>query len=520
MAQNSPDAKGGTVGTAASRYQALTSARNTALSRARDNSALTIPGLVPKDGQDSNSTFDQPFQSLGARGVNNLASWLLVTQFQPDTPFFRLDVHEDTAAELGSKLTKVREGLARIATKAQLMVESSMARPILMEVFRHLIVAGNALLYIPLDGTTPRMFRIDQYVCLRDEKGQMIEAIVKEQVYPAALEEAVRSACKVEFDPTKPNDKRVDVFTYILKNGDKLFQHQEINNILVPGSEGQTPYGQRGWLALRWQAIPGSDYGRAMVSEYYGDLQTAEELNKSIIQFAAIASRVIYIVDPNAMIDVEELNEADSGDYVTGYRDRIQTLQLEKSQDFTVANTVLERVESRLSQAFMLRSGMTRDAERVTAEEIRAVAQELENILGGTYTVLSAELQLPYVNRLLYILQRQNAVPELPQDVQPVISTGFAAMGRSHSANRLKQWATDVINTVGPQAFAQKVNVDDFLRRLGDSYGVEAMDQLLIPEDTQQAQQQADMTNQTAMNVAPELAKGAVQMMQEGPENG
>src|SRR3546814_7961467 len=84
---------------------------------------------------------------------------------------------------------------------------------------------------------------------------------------------------------------------------------------------------------------------------------------------------------------------------------------------FSVASQVAERLELRLSHAFMLQSGTVRNAERVTAEEIRAMAQELENVLGGVYTVLSAEFQLPLIRRILYVLIRQGEAPELPKSV-------------------------------------------------------------------------------------------------------
>src|SRR3546814_11895121 len=103
---------------------------------------------------------------------------------------------------------------------------------------------------------------------------------------------------------------------------------------------------------------------------------------------------------------------------------------------FSVASQVAERLELRLSHAFMLQSGTVRNAERVTAEEIRAMAQELENVLGGVYTVLSAEFQLPLIRRILYVLIRQAEAPELPKSVVPTVLTGFESIGRNPSAIR------------------------------------------------------------------------------------
>lgn len=492
------------------RYQQLANTRSTPLERARQNSSLTIPGLVPADGQDSNTTFSQPYQSLGARAVNNLSAWLLVTLFPPDQQFFRMSIHEDVAEELGSGLADAKTALNRIASKAQLLIETSASRPIFMEVLRHLVVAGNALLYYPPDGTPPRMYRLDQFVILRDNRGGLLEAVIKELVYPSTLAEEVRTATGLSVDQQAASEKTVELYTHIRRVGDNIEHYQEINGKLVPGSEGKSPAEKSGWMPLRWQNVPGSDYGRAHVSEYLGDLLSLEDLSKAIVQFAYAASRIVHLVNPNSMTDIEALNAAETGDFVAGLRDDVGTMQLEKSQDFQVARAVAESIELRLSHAFMLQSGTVRDAERVTAEEIRAMAEELENVLGGVYTVLSAEFQLPLVNRLLYILQRGGDAPDLPKSVQPMIVTGFEAMGRNHSANKLRAWMNDMSGIYGPDILKTITDPNEVGKRLGDSYGIEAMDQLLKDPDTQAQEAQQGAVQQAAVSAAPQIAKGVI----------
>jgi hypothetical protein len=69
--------------TAESRWTRLQSKRHAVLERARDCAALTIPALVPPEGHDDNNVLPTPYQSLGARGVNNVASKLLMSLFPP-----------------------------------------------------------------------------------------------------------------------------------------------------------------------------------------------------------------------------------------------------------------------------------------------------------------------------------------------------------------------------------------------------------------------------------------------------
>ena len=74
----------------ASRWNFLHTGRTQVLRRARDAAALTIPSLLPEEGHTENSVLPQPYQSLGARGVNNLSSKLLLALLPPSTSFFRL----------------------------------------------------------------------------------------------------------------------------------------------------------------------------------------------------------------------------------------------------------------------------------------------------------------------------------------------------------------------------------------------------------------------------------------------
>ena len=75
------------------RYEQLKDERENFLLRARRCSELTLP-LVIRDEYHNKDTsdisFEQPLSSLGARGVNNLASKLLLALLAPNAPFFRL----------------------------------------------------------------------------------------------------------------------------------------------------------------------------------------------------------------------------------------------------------------------------------------------------------------------------------------------------------------------------------------------------------------------------------------------
>lgn len=497
-------------GKAAQRYTVLAAARETVLDRARKASGLTIPGLVPEEGQNEHYSFSQPYQSIGARCVSHLTSALLLALFPAGIPFFRLNIDEKIVAELGAGVADANQALAVISRTIHNRMEQAAVRAAGPNVLRHLIVAGNVLLFAPEKGVA-RVYRIDQYVIRRDTSGGLIEAVVKERIHPSELPEVVRQSSGVAADATE----MVDVYTHITRgDDDKLVWHQEVAGAVVPGSEGTSPRDASPWLALRWQAVPGSDYGRSHVTEFIGDFLSLEDLQKAMVEFAMVASRIIHIVDPNAGIDIEELAAAESGDYLTGFADRITTLQLDKFSDWRVMADVAGNLERRLGAAFLLSTAVTRDAERVTAEEVRLVAQELENILGGTYTVLASEMQLPLVRRYMYLEQRAGTVPKLP-GVTPVITTGFDALGRAHSVNRIRAFVGDLVAVLGPQAAQSLLNGVELAKRLGEGHGVDGLADLLKTPEQLQEEQQAAMSASAVQSAAPQIAKAAAEAASE-----
>lgn len=499
------------VGTAADRYTLLEANRQTVLERARKASELTIPGLIPIDGQNEHSAFSQPYQSLGARCVSHLASSLLLALFPPNLPFFRLNIDELTAKDLGEDLGTIQGQLSVLARVVTGLMEQSNLRPAMIEALRHLIVAGNVMLFVPEKGPA-RLFRLDQFVVRRTSTGLLREAIVRERLLPAQLPLEVVNSAKLD-----PNGSDlVDLYTVIELLDDEVVWRQEVKGVLVPESEGSAPADASPWMALRWLSVPGSDYGRSQVTEYIGDFLSLEDLYKAMVQFSAEAARIIRMVEPNSGIDIEELAEAESGDFVHGDINRIGTLGLDKAQDWAVMSELAERLEQRLSAAFLLRTGLTRDAERVTAEEVRLVAQELENALGGTYTILSAELQLPLTRRFLHIGVRLNRVPELPSSIAPVVVTGFDALGRAHGANRIRSWMAD-LQAAGIVP-AQIMNEIELARRLGDSHGVDGLDSLLKTAEQKAEEAQSEQANAALGAAAPQIAKAAGEAAMSQPQ--
>ena len=105
-------------GAIASLYAKCEAQRSSYLDRGRDSARLTIPTIMPDSGRTSHTRFPTPYQSVGARGVNNLASALLLSLLPPNAPFFRLVINEKekrTMDEIDPAIkTEVEKSLSRI----------------------------------------------------------------------------------------------------------------------------------------------------------------------------------------------------------------------------------------------------------------------------------------------------------------------------------------------------------------------------------------------------------------------
>ncbi len=502
------------MATAKKRWVKLNSLRNGVLARARQAAQLTIPSILPDEGQDENADLPQPYQSLGARGVNNLASKLLLALLPPSQAFFRFNIDAEVNDKLEDK-AGADDALRRRENKIMKWIERSNLRVAMFSSLKQLIVTGNSLLYLPKKGPM-RTFRLDQYVVVRDPSGDVVEMFIKEEADPVTLPEEVVSTCQINVsegaESTPADQKNCEIYTAVrLKKGGKMVEYyQEINDIEVPDSRGQSSVGESPYLIMRWSATDSESYGRGHVEEYIGDLRSLEGLSMAIVGFSAVAAKVIFLVHSNATTNVDDLQIANTGDFVTGALKDIETLQLDKYQDFKVANTVLEALVIRLSNAFLLNSGTVRDAERVTAEEIRQQAQELEDVLGGVYTVQSQETQIPLVNRIISVMETTGKLDKLPKDigVEPTIVTGFEALGRGHELNRIRALFADITATFGPEILQQYIKIGDALKKFASGHNVDIED--LFKAEDQVKKERAEARQQEMQQMMLEKATAPV----------
>jgi len=473
-----------------SQYNKLELNREQYLERARECAELTIPTLIPPKNINEATEYKTPYQSIGARGVMNLASKLMLALFPPHAPFFRLSIDDlvfkQIQADPASK-SKIEQGLSNIEKAVMDNMEVSNDRVAVYEALRLLIVSGNVLLKLTEKGL--RVYRLENYVIKRDPQGSILKIIIKESIALNTLPVKIRNAIKEVKGIKEYEDKELDLYTCVTREPNNYKLVQECGKKIILQKEYKLD--QLPFIALRFNRVDGMDYGRGHCEAYLGDLKSLEGLTRAILEGSSASAKMLFMVSPSGTTRASALAKAPNGAIIEGSSGDVSVLQANKFADFRIAFETMNRIETRLQFAFLLNSSVQRQAERVTATEVQLVANELQDALGGVYGILTTEFQLPYINAKLSMLRQQKLLPDLPKEiVRPKIIVGLEALGRASDRLRLLQFMSDLAQTLGAEVLAQHLNLDDAIKKFAIANGVDTQGLLKSPEQIQQEQQQ------------------------------
>lgn len=472
--------------------------RITTLNKARDCSKLTLPSVLPDSSFTEQTDLPDTYNSLGARAVNNLSNKLLLGLLPPSSAFFRLrqsqDLEEEVeaGAEPSTQDAELEAKLSKLETRLMGKIESSGMRPIVHQAFMHLIVTGNsALLY---DEGMMHMYKVDAYVVIRDFSGNITDVILKEKIAYEALPEDLINSIEVTEEERKLD---IELYTRYIRQGKKWLNYQEVKNVIVEGSETTIEDKHMPLMVLRWSKINGEHYGRGLVEQHLGDFRSLEGLTQMMLEYSAIAAKVIFGIKPGSVIEQDELEDVENGGVVIGNLEQdVSRLAVDKQADLQIPMKLVDEITRRIGAAFLLQSTTTRDSERTTALEIQFLARELEDALGGIYSIIAQEFQLPLVNLLM-----QDMKYDLGEMVEPTITTGLNALGRTQDLEKMRQ-LNSLIAEVNPDYVMKYLNVEEYLVRIGSALGIKDVKGLFVSKD-EVAQEQQGQTDAEVPNVAP-----------------
>ncbi|BAQ93983.1 T7-like head-to-tail connector [uncultured phage_MedDCM-OCT-S45-C4] len=506
---------------ARSRYDHLTSGRNHFLDIAVECSELTLPYLIQRDElRSSHKTLRQPWQSVGSKAVVTLASKLMLALLPPQTSFFKLQIRDD---KLGTELpAEIRSELDLSFAKMERMVMDSIAsssdRVAVHQAIKHLVVGGNALMFMGKEGI--KHYPLNRYVLERDGNGNVIEIVTKELINKQLLPKEFQELKQQQNVNTSygSNSDDVEIYTHVKLDNNRWVWHQEAFDKVIPNTDGKSPKDANPWLVLRFNSVDGENYGRGRVEEFLGDLKSLNALSQAMVEGSASAAKVVFVVSPSSTTKPQTIAQAGNGAIVQGRPEDIGVIQVGKTADFSTALQMMQTLERRILEAFLVLT--VRQSERTTAEEVRLTQLELEQQLGGLFSLLTVEFLVPYLNRKLLVLSRSGQLPKYPKDlVAPTIIAGINALGRGQDRESLTAFIQTIAQTLGPQALMTFINADEAIKRLAAAQGIDVLNLVKSVDDRQAesdaaAQQEQEMA---ALQQAPQLLKSPMMDPSKNP---
>lgn len=490
--------------TLAHRFDILDAQRHNHLYRARRCAELTIPTLLPRESTGENSETYKPFSSVPARGVTGLASKMLSAMLPlNDMPFFQLGLVSGVMPSPPEK-----EYLELVSYQVHKKLTSKNLRDTLFQALQHLIVVGDVMIKLE-DDWKLRLIRLDHYVVVRNAVGD-----VKEFIYlDFKLKDDAVSIADPNSQLTHRSNSNYDVFYNQFKLDDKKkiwhYKRENAKGEVIESNKNYTtdslPY-----AISRWSNVPGEHYGRSFVEDNQGDIESLEVYTQALMESFVAASSWWPALDPTGVTELDDVNGRPIGAWIAAREQEVFILSPANTMQAQIKSAfdAVENTRRQVSIAFLDAQGQVRQAERVTAAEIRMIGQELEQVLGGAFSATASSIYVPLVKRAFSLMIRDKLLdPRFTEDVLSSddgvfaidIITGLQALSRENDLVKLMQLGDMMRNL--PEEAMQSFRWETYARALVTSLGMNPAEWVVSEEEKQQ-QQQAQQAQEMGMQAA------------------
>jgi hypothetical protein len=323
-----------------------------------------------------------------------------------------------------------------------------------------------------------------------------------------------RGLCIVEKKKDLPegivvNDEKevYDLYTKIVRDNDsgKWIVTQAIEGELV-GEEQTYTDETLPFQYVGWTHVSGENFHRPYAEDYYPDMKQYDTLANLITKGSIVAAKSLLFVDQRGnRTKIKDITTAENGAVINGNAADVTAFTFGKNYDFQIPMERLQDIGKNLAAAFLMNESVTRDAERVTAQEIRFMAQELEtSSLSGIYSKLSKSVS----NRIVSWVMQELKIKF--DGINVNVITGLDALGRSAEAQKLDSLVMRMAN-LGLNGW---LNEAELIKRYASFDGIDTTNLIKTPNQVQQEQQQAAQA-QMAQTGANAYAQSAGQAQGE-----
>ena len=513
--------------TAEAFYESQMAARTGPVALGRRLADISSPSTFPPEHWQAGEPMAIPNQSINAYGLNTLAAKMMLGAFPPGLSGWKFNPEEHKLdpdiREDPTLYSQVMYALARREEAHRARLEATKSRSALVKYCKLLLLTGNAAtLWTDIDH--PIIYNMHHYAVKREASGTPIAGVIKESVSRMVSDDDVIAAADRSKTSTpnaaSPWDDEITIYhcQKLIRDGDKkeyvYWQEVEGGEVIedtVAYSDFETPTIYFGWMIPEY----GSNWGIPYCSDYEGDMQAVENFSAALQDGGAAAARFLTLVDPNGQTELKDILEADNLDVVPGREQDVKTLRSDKGGDLAVTSNEMESAARRLGQAFLMFSAIQRKGERVTAEEWRILAGEIDQAMGGLYSDFSQTSQRYFVLRFMFLHQESDPkLGKLPEGLVRInVVTGIDTLGQSSEGNRLREYMMEAKEALG-EALVQHIDPSDYLRRLAAVKNIKAEG---LVKGAEQLEAEASQMKKEAMQQTL-LEKGTGPMIQGGAD--
>lgn len=506
-----------------SQYQEMSTNRAQYLENARKFASWTLPGIIsisdtlPATVNGEVAPIYEPkFDSIGAEAVNYLANKITLALFPAMRPFFRLAPQESSAqADLAKRdeqaATQLSSALREVERVGLRKFNKITERADLTTTAMHLIVTGNAL-YVHEVGNT-RMYDMSKYVVQRDISGGVLKIIIREGVaYQALTPEQKDLLVNKKFK----DDDVVELYTMSHWDADQnaYVVTQALDDVDVPVAVPRTySKDELPFIPLTWQLTSGEHYGRGMVEMYKGAFASVNALSREMTILGIASAKVVFLVNPGATTlasRIDELNECESGTYFIGLEDDLAVSTVNKMADAQIVQAIIADHSRLIQRVFLMDTAVQRDAERVTAEEIRRVANQLETSFGGVYSRLSRKWQRPLAIKSVTLAMAElgfSFEDETWIDIE--IVTGLESISRSAEVDDLLNFLTALTALQQlDERTRMRLEEGEIIRKIASGYNVDTTSPMKVVKSDEEYAAAVEQEQQQALTLAAAAQQG------------
>jgi len=410
--------------------------------RAQHFANYTIPSLMIDPLLTSPASVQYDFQSAGSLLLNNLASKLTGLLFPSNQPFFKNIATPELIQQASSNgiqedTLQTKLSLLELEATKNLFKNAAFAK--LTRALKLIITTGQALIYRDSDNQKFRVWNLHSFVVRRDSYGDWYCVILKQNFLFGELPFDIQNDCLAKFPGAFKADTQVTMYTKIDKEHAQLNSVVRITNEIngrIVGPHAAYPEHLSPWVVAVWNLADGEHYARGLVEEYAGDFAKLSILSENLGLYELDSLEILHFVDAASGSSIDDLQAAQSGDYLPGNANAVTPVEKGDYNKMIAVRNSIGEVVQRLSSAFMY-TGNTRNAERVTAEEIKKDAREAETLLGGAYSILAETLQSPLAYLMMREVSDKSLAALITRAFYPQILTGLPALNRDIEVQNL-----------------------------------------------------------------------------------